>query len=87
MQEQDEEEEEIEREEGGGGAFFKGIINSLNALVLSCSRDLKFHSSDTLSLSLSISLNNIKVIYVIVLLLPRIFISFMANDVQLIGFI
>ena len=32
MQEQEEEEEEIEREEGGG-AFFKGIINSLNALV------------------------------------------------------
>ena len=37
MQEQEEEEEEIEREEGGrGGAFFKGIINSLYALVLDC---------------------------------------------------
>ena len=32
-QEEEEEEEEIEREEGGRGAFFKGIINSLNALV------------------------------------------------------
>ena len=33
MQEQEEEEEEIERERGRRGAFFKGIINSLNALV------------------------------------------------------
>ena len=37
MQEQEEEEEEIERErerkEGRKGAFFKGILNSLNALV------------------------------------------------------
>ena len=32
MQEKEEEEEEIER--GRRGAFFKGIINSLNALVL-----------------------------------------------------
>ena len=32
MQEQEEEEEEIERERKEGG-FFKGIINSLNALV------------------------------------------------------
>ena len=36
-QEEEEEEEEIERErEEGGGAFFKGIINSLNALVIIC---------------------------------------------------
>ena len=34
MQEQEEEREEEERERGGG-AFFKGIINSLNALVSS----------------------------------------------------
>ena len=34
MQEQEEEEEEIERERGRKGAFFKGILNSLNALVL-----------------------------------------------------
>ena len=34
MQEQEEEEEEIERERGRRGAFFKGIINSLNALVV-----------------------------------------------------
>ena len=35
MQEQEEEEEEIERERERGrkGAFFKGILNSLNALV------------------------------------------------------
>ena len=33
MQEQEEEEEEIERERGRKGAFFKGILNSLNALV------------------------------------------------------
>ena len=33
MKEQEEEEEEIERERGRRGAFFKGIINSLNALV------------------------------------------------------
>ena len=30
---QEQEEEEIERERGRRGAFFKGIINSLNALV------------------------------------------------------
>ena len=36
MQEQEEEEEEIERERGRRGAFFKGIINSLNALVGIC---------------------------------------------------
>ena len=35
MQEQKKEEEEKERErEEGGGPFFKGIINSLNALVV-----------------------------------------------------
>ena len=34
MQEQAEEEEERERERGKRVAFFKGIINSLNALVL-----------------------------------------------------
>ena len=33
MQEQEEQEEEIERERGRKGAFFKGILNSLNALV------------------------------------------------------
>ena len=33
MQEQEEEEEERERERGKRGAFFKCIINSLNALV------------------------------------------------------
>ena len=35
-QEEEEEQEEIERKEGGGVSFFKGIINSLNALVHLC---------------------------------------------------
>ena len=43
MQEQEEEEEEIERERGRSGAFFKGIINSLNALFIDKIVQLPMH--------------------------------------------
>ena len=57
MQELEEEEEEIEREEGG--VFFKGIINSLNALVEQCYHPVVLDSAAVMVFCCSICFNSL----------------------------